>query len=406
MLKTVITVCDYGTITGGAAKVAIESALALVGVVEESILFHSVGEIDKNIEDKGVKVIALGQYDILQNPNRMSAIVQGIWNRKAKKEFEKLLSQKNPKETVIHVHSWTKALSSSIFKAAEDKGFQVVITAHDYFLACPNGGFFNYQKKSICKFKPLSIQCVCCHCDNRNYFHKWWRVVRQIVQNNVIRKKRNISYIFVSEFSQKILEKHVDFHRCYRVNNPIEIKDRIKVNAEKNDNYLYIGRLSEEKGVGRFCKVISNMGLKGIIVGDGYLMKKLKSQYPNIEFAGWQNYDGIRKYILKARCLIFPSMLYECAPLTISEVQAFGIPCIVPKQCAARDYIKEAENGNIFGDSEKLALDHILQFYKNDDYVKRLSICTYNYFNIKGNNMDFYINSVMKVYVETMRRIG
>ena len=39
-----------------------------------------------------MKVFCLNQYDILNNSNLLEAIIQGLWNQKAYKEFDKLLS--------------------------------------------------------------------------------------------------------------------------------------------------------------------------------------------------------------------------------------------------------------------------------------------------------------------------
>ena len=44
------------------------------------------------------------------------ALAEEIGVTKAAKELSKLLDELNPNETIIHVHGWTKGLSSSIFK--------------------------------------------------------------------------------------------------------------------------------------------------------------------------------------------------------------------------------------------------------------------------------------------------
>ena len=72
----------------------------------------------------------------------------------------------DPHKTIVHVHGWTKSLSSSVVQEALQRDFQIVISLHDYFVACPNGGFYNYKKKHICRLKPLSKACVLSNCDN------------------------------------------------------------------------------------------------------------------------------------------------------------------------------------------------------------------------------------------------
>ena len=41
--------------------------------------------------------------------------MNGIYNIKAKKKLEKLLKTLDNRTTIIYIHGWTKALSSSIY---------------------------------------------------------------------------------------------------------------------------------------------------------------------------------------------------------------------------------------------------------------------------------------------------
>ena len=70
---------------------------------------------------------------------------------------------------------------------------------------------------------------------------------------------------------------------------------------------------------------------------------------PMTDFVGWKNSDEIDKYAVKAKGLVFPSVWYEAAPLTIPEVMGkYGLPCIVSDACAGQDYIHNGINGYIF----------------------------------------------------------
>jgi len=71
------------------------------------------------------------------------------------------------KNTIVHLHGWTKALSSSVVRECVDKNFSIVCTLHDYFVACPNGGFYNFRTHKICHLHPLSTRCVLENCDSR-----------------------------------------------------------------------------------------------------------------------------------------------------------------------------------------------------------------------------------------------
>ena len=163
-----------------------------------------------------------------------------------------MLKKLDKKTTIIHVHGWTKALSSSIFDIAFKMNFKVVLTLHDYFAACPNGGYFNYQKNEICKLKPMSIKCIKCNCDSRNYIFKIYRVIRQFVQNKIVKLNKKIeNVITISELSEKILKETLGKNtQITRIYNPIDLDENIeKIDPTRNKYFLYVGRISKEKGV-------------------------------------------------------------------------------------------------------------------------------------------------------------
>lgn len=339
-VKTVVVVNDFNYIQGGASKVAIDTARILNEEGLEVYFFSAVNKKEENID--GIKYVSTNQNEALKEKNKIKGALNGIYNFKAKREFKKLLKTLDKTTTIIHVHGWTKALSSSVFDIAFKMEFKVVLTLHDYFTACPNGGYFNYKQNEICHLKPLSWKCIKCNCDSRNYGFKIYRVIRQFVQNKIVKLNDRLeNVITISEFSEKILKPTLGKNtKITRIYNPIDIYENAeKVDASKNEYYLYVGRISKEKGVDIFCQAITELGLKGIVVGDGDEKEKLEKQYPNIEFTGWKNKEEVKQYMKGARALIFPSRWYETAGLTVLEAQMLGIPCIVNKNTAANDFL-------------------------------------------------------------------
>lgn len=390
----VVIVNDFDYIQGGASKVAIDTANLLAENNKNiNVYFFSGQHSDtSNLNSKVIK-ICTNQGEALKDKNKMRGFINGIYNFKAKKEFKNLLKTLDKDKTIIHVHGWTKSLSSSVFDVAFRMKFKVVLTLHDYFTACPNGGYFNYKYNKICCLKPLSIKCIKCNCDSRNYAFKLYRVIRQFVQNKVVKLNDKLTdVISISDFSENILRKTINPNiKIHRVYNPIDLdKNPKKMNYRKNKYFLYVGRISKEKGVDIFCKAISDLNLHGIVVGDGEERKSLEEKYPTIEFVGWKDSREVKEYMKSAKALVFPSRWYETMGLTVLEAQVNLLPCIVADNTAACDFVTDKKNGLLFknGDYKDL-VKKILEFNSNIYNFK----ITYNleYFSTHT----YYINIIM-----------
>lgn len=395
-VENVVIVNDFNYTQGGASKVAIDTARLLSESGLKVYFFSAVNREEENI--KGVTYISTNQNEALKEKNKIKGSINGIYNFKAKKELKNLLNTLNPDNTIIHVHGWTKALSSSVFDIAFKMKFKVVITLHDYFTACPNGGYFNYKQNEICHLKPLSWKCIKCNCDSRNYGFKLYRIVRQFVQNKIVKLNDRLEYaISISDFSEKILRPTLGKNtKVTRIYNPIDIDENAeKVDPSKNEYYLYVGRVSKEKGVDLFCQAISELGYKGIVVGDGDERQKLEMQFPNIEFTGWKNKDEVKQYMKGARALIFPSRWYEGAPLTPLEAMQYGVPCICSDASAAIDY---AVNKNLIFKLNKEDLKNKIKlFEKNINEYSEESILF-----VKNRTKKTYANEIMNYFGVTL----
>ncbi len=389
-IKNILIINDYNYTQGGASKVAIQTANLLVAKGYNVLFFsyttNHISELDPRVKD-----YCLEKYESLKDRNRMRGIIHGLYNRYSKNKLKKLLETLKREETIVHVHGWTKCLSSSIFKVIFKEKFKCVVTLHDYFTACPNGGYFNYKQNKICHLKPLSFECIKTNCDSRNYWLKCYRIVRQFVQNHIVHLNRDLkNVITISRFSERILKKTLSRDvNLFFVQNPIDLdENRTPIKANQNDYFLYVGRVTKEKGVDLFCKAMTELNEKGIVVGDGSELELLKKKYPNVKYVGWKSNQEVRKYIQKSKALVFPSRWYECAPLTPLEAFQYSIPCIVSDCCAARDYINK-RNGKVFSNYEELI--EIIRSY--NQWYKKFE------FNMKNH----YAEELCKVYERIIR---
>ena len=399
----VIIVNDFDYIQGGASKVAIETANLLYEKKVNTYFFSAVHSNESKIKSN---VINLNQKEMIKDPNKIRGIFNNLFNVRALIEFNHLLEQFDPLDTIIHVHGWTKALSSSIFYIAFKKNFKVVITAHDYFIPCPNGGLFNYQTNNSCNLKPLSKKCLICNCDSRNMFFKIFRIIRHVIQNKIIKLPNKLQYIItISQFSENIIKEYLNSDFIYRIYNPtsITIKHPI-IELKPNKPFIYVGRLSKEKGIYELLEAISTTKHELLVVGDGPEKEQLVacySDYKNIHFTGWKSQEEVIKLMRQAKALILPSLWYEGAPLVLFEAMSIGLPCLVSNKCSAIDFIINNKDGKWFNPNNKHSIINALNISIND--LKTFSVHSYKKYWENPFTEERYINSLIEIYSKILK---
>jgi glycosyltransferase involved in cell wall biosynthesis len=400
----ILIINDFAYVNGGAAQVALSAALGLRRAGHGVTLFAAVGPPMPDLEEAGVEVVLTGQFDILNDPNRKRAAIQGIWNVKARRMLADLLTRLDPEDTIVHVHSWTKALSSCVFRQPLQAGFSLVCTLHDYFLICPNGGLFDYQKGAVCSRVPLSPGCVFTHCDVRTYPQKVWRVVRHLVQQKIGRVPGKLSNcITISAFSESLLRPYLPESACVHfVPNPVWVAQDRQVQVDANTDFLFVGRLSKEKGGLLFAEAARRLGIKPVFVGDGDQADAIQRACPDAVITGWVGRDELAIYLDRARALVLPSLWYETQGLVVAEAAARGIPSIVSDTCAARNMVEDHTSGLWFsgGDCDDLCAK--IRLLQDAGFAGKLGRQAYAAYRNNPCTLEDHIGNLLRCYEDIM----
>ena len=399
--QNIIIINDFGHVNGGASQVAISTALTMANRSHQVFFFCAVAPVDFALTDHPfIRVHCTNQRDILNNLSRVSSSIQGLWNSSSRKIFKNLLQSLPKDSTIIHVHGWTKALSHSVLHEAITSNIPIVVTAHDYYLACPNGGFYNYQKAQICTLKALSAKCIFSNCDSRSYAHKLWRVARGTIQKNLVGIPKQIKhFIFVSEKSREILTPYLpEDGKTYLLPNPIETKFSPRIESEKNEKIYAIGRLSPEKGFVKLALITKDLGLELVIIGEGSERDKLEKINPAIKFTGWLTNDQLFEELANARVVVFSSLVYETQGMVVLEAASRGIPSIVSDVTAAANEIIDYETGILYNTNDLHDLNEKLVLISDDELVLKLSKNTYEKFWRNPLTYEQYPNELEKIY--------
>lgn len=270
-----------------------------------------------------------------------------------KSSFKRALQEFKP--DIVHLHNVHSYLSPVVVKLAKEFGCKVVWTLHDLKLACPSYSCLNRGR--ICeKCFTSKINVVKERCFKENlrasvlaYF--------EAVKWNVKKLQRYVDYfVCPSAFiKRQMLKAGLQEEKLKVVCNfvdPIKLDQlkRAEIPDTRDDFYVYVGRLSEEKGVATLLKAAKDLPYKLKLVGGGHLYDGFIAEYgncDNIEFMGHQPAEKVAEILLSAKCLVLPSECYENNPLSVIEALCAGIP-IVGANIGGIPELIDAECGETF----------------------------------------------------------
>lgn len=401
----VVILNDFATSNGGASIVALQSAVGLARRGVCTTVFAAVGPVDPALAaEPNLEVICLDQEEIVRDPNRLRALTRGAWNRPAARALDRFLGTRDPATTIVHAHLWMKALSPSVFTSAFRRRVPVVVTLHDFFVTCPNGGFYVYPQQQICRRQPLSLDCIACRCDRRSYPQKLWRVGRTVLQDRVARvRQRTSHFIGVSDFAMDILRPHLPPSTPTTVvRNPIDCEDRGPAPVAANRPFVFVGRLVPEKGPRLFAEAARLAGVPAVIVGDGELRGEIARDFPEIEITGWQTSAQVSEWLRRARALVFPSLWYETLGLVVVEAAANGVPTIVSDTCAASGMVADGERGLHFENGSAASLAERLRRLGDDALLTRFGRAAYDWYWRDPWSSTRHVDDLLDVYRRTL----
>ena len=395
----VVLILDHAHVNGGQAKVAIESALGLRARGHEVTLFAAVGPADPCLAQAGVEVVCLGQDDAHSTAHPLAFAGRMVWNRAAAQALSLRLAACDPARTIVHLHGFAKALSPAIGPVLARSGLPLVYTLHEFFLVCPNGGFYDFPGEAICRRRPMSLSCVTTNCDSRSYPHKLLRLARQAALDHLSGMRDLFPHVIaISALQQAVIAPHMPPETVFhRVDNPISAEDpgpRMRAGGD----FLFVGRLSPEKGAGLFAKAARAAGVRAVFVGDGPGAAELRARHPEATFLGWKPAAEIAALMRGARALVFPSVWYEGQPLTVYEALASGLPVIVSDACAGREAVVDEETGLWFPSRDVAALAERLRRLTDDAVALRLARAAYARYWAAPLSLERHLDAISEVY--------
>ena len=406
-MDNVVIINDNARITGGADKIALNSALELARRGHAVYFLTAVGPIAPELTGMpNLHIVCTDQHEILHDPNRLRAATQGLWNFRSARIAAELLEKLSPQNTVVHLHLWAKALSSSVIRTASDRGFRIACTLHDYLLACPNGTLFDHTAQCICTRQPLSLACARAQCDSRGYGDKLWRLTRAGIQGSAGRLPSGLTDIIsISDLVLRVMRPHLPAQaRIHTLSNFVDVEREEPADVASSTEFAFLGRLVKEKGPVLFAKAAALAGVDAMFLGEGECRDDIATALPTAEISGWLPPAEALARLRSARAMVFPSLWYEAQPLVVLEALAHGLPCIVADTSAAREMVTDGVTGLLFRGGDLHDLKAKLIALKDPAYAAFLGRNAYERYWEQPRTLVAHVDQLQTIYASMLER--
>jgi glycosyltransferase involved in cell wall biosynthesis len=284
-----------------------------------------------------------------------------IWNHGTYAAVRRLIARE--RVDVMHVHNTLALVSPAVYYAASAGRTPIVQTLHNYRLFCPSAQCVrNGRVCTDCIGAPLLWPSIrhACYRESRAATASVAAMLMAHRLAGTWRSKIDV-YIAPTEFARQLFVT-AGLPSGRIVVKPHFVDPDPGAGPGGGGYALYVGRLSEEKGVHTLLDAWSQ--LEGrvplTIVGDGPMASSAAEaarSMPGVTWVGRQPGVEVQRLMRHAQFLVFPSVTFETFGQVIAEAYAAGTPVIASDAGAARELVDHGSTGLAFrsGDPRDLA---------------------------------------------------
>ena len=299
------------------------------------------------------------------------------WNFAAQRRVRKCIQHFSP--DVVHIHNLHYASGPAIIRAIHALGLPLVMTLHNFRLLCPSASLFFDGKlyldslSSTFPWKGIKLGVL-----DHSVLKTFWTAFTYWLHRKVGTWKQIDRYIVLTDFAKQLFQASpYGFSKGQVLVKPNFVElETAETSDTRDDSYLYIGRLSAEKGILPLVEAFKQSTYQLKVVGDGPLMPQLQQNCaanPNIELLGAKSKSEAMRLLGQSKALIVPSICYEGAvPLTIIEGMANRTPILASNLGAIPSSIIPEKTGYLFDPYQAESLRASLEEFENSSKKSEL----------------------------------
>ncbi len=317
-------------------------------------------------------------------------------------QLENILKQNRP--DILHAHNLFPLLSPRIFRVAGELGTKTVLTLHNFRPLCLNGLFMTPDLET------------CERCANGSYFPG---IQRGCYRGSTLQSAGLAAHLWSQRDAYKQVNRFIApsaFLRNKFVHYGFD-QNKIKVQghflpempmtppSDPDPYILYLGRLSDEKGVrwllSTFAAGKNPLRLK--IAGSGPLEKEVlqASQQGTLDFLGYLTGTEKTAILRKAAAVVIPSECYENFPLVVPEANAWGVPVVAADHGGLHDLIIPGQNGFLYPARDTASFWQAIESVARTSSARDLRIKTQLYAKTTYAK-DLFLKQRLKIYLDLL----
>jgi glycosyltransferase involved in cell wall biosynthesis len=310
-----------------------------------------------------------------QGARAAASLAVAPWNATRARAVARHVERSHP--DVVHVHNTWFATSPAILSAVRATGVPVVMTLHNYRLLCAAATLF--RDGAPC------TDCVGTH-PWHGVQHACYRgsrpqsaVAATTIDLHARRGTwhRDVDrFLALTEFGRdQFVSGGLPAERILVKPNSVGDPGPRPAPPSASTTVLFLGRLTEEKGLDTLLRAWQRAParLRLVVAGGGPLEAAVRARAPErVEVVGPLPGPEVRRSLLSARALVFPSTWYEGQGLVAVEAAAAGTPVVLSDHGAMTGLFAPGAEELLFPPADVDALVDRLARLDDDRFVDRL----------------------------------
>ena len=315
---------------------------------------------ENNVVDAEVSLLAEGGHKVslferrsddissMSLPRKASVPLLVPWNPATRTELAARLRSNRP--DVVHIHNIFPLLSPSVVAACADAGVPAVATLHNYAMVCPPGTL--HRGGRICTDcvggAPLPAVKHGCYRGSR-------AATVPMAASVMVNRRRwwtGISRFFCISGAQRDLLVGAGMPAERMAVKHNFVTDPGVRRSGTGDHALFLGRITEEKGVRLLMtaweRLGGALGIPLVLAGAGPMQDEVTawaSRRSDVEYVGLQNKAECRALIASSAVVVAPSTWLEAFGLVVVEAMAAGVPTVAAAHGAFPELVDDGVTG-------------------------------------------------------------